>query len=107
MSNKRRLAYQHKQIEKLKEDVKNLKQEIDALELQNEALTKINDANSKTIACLQAEHDKAINQYSASILEAKEIQARYKSAIESAANASKEYESKIQCLLQRLKNQTR
>lgn len=105
MRSGRKLAYQQKQIEKLVERIHILEEENRSLEQENKSLSKINEVNKKCIADLQSQQAKAMNSYNIGMTQIQELKEKYKLAIKSARSIQRDYENKMQILMQQLKKE--
>lgn len=105
MRNRRKIVYHQKQIDKLSKRIHILEEENKSLEQENKSLFKINEVNKKCIANLKSEQAKVLDSYNVGMTQLRDLKEKYKMAIKSTRNIQKDYENKMQLLMQQLKKQ--
>lgn len=105
MRNDKKIAYRQKRINKLIERVRILEQENTNLKQENESLKKINEMSKRLVNDLQSRQREVMDNYNVGIAQIQELKENYRFAIKFATNIRKEYENKMQILMQRYKRQ--
>ncbi len=106
-NSRKKLVFQHKLTEQLQEHIKDLEKQNKLLIEENEMLKRLNDKHKDSVAIMQAEQSKVMQEYTNGIDEINDLKSKYTKAIMEVNSIKKKYKNKMSVLLKQLKNQTK